>query len=93
MQSKVLGQAPYRTKVVFGKKGLLAPTPPVYTKIATVALYVAAVFNAALLAFPQIPTEIKTDIALYSTEGVAFIHAICNLFGITIAAPNANESL
>lgn len=85
------GQVPLKTKVVFGKKGLLAPTPPIYTKIATVFLYAAAVINGAILTFPQIPTPLKETVAMYSTEAVAFVHFICNTFGITVVNPNTNN--
>jgi hypothetical protein len=79
------------TKVTFGFPSLLKDTPQIATTIATVSIYVAAVLNLVFLSFPQIPTPIKTSVAMYSSEAVAFIHAICNMFGLTPTTPSTTK--
>lgn len=80
------------TKVSFGLPSLFKDTPQIATTIATVSIYLAAVLNLIMLSFPQIPTTIKTSVAEYSTEAVAFIHAICNMFGLTVTGPSTSTT-
>jgi hypothetical protein len=74
-------------KVTFGPASLFKDTPQIATGIATASIYIAAVLNIILLSFPQIPVTLKTSVGMYSAEGVAFIHAICNMFGLNPATP------
>jgi hypothetical protein len=74
-------------KVTFGPASIFKDTPQIATGIATASIYIAAVLNLIMLSFPQIPTPLKTSVAEYSTEAVAFIHAICNMFGLNPATP------
>jgi hypothetical protein len=79
-------------KVTFGPASIFKDTPQIATGVATASIYVAAVLNLIMLSFPQIPTPLKTSVAEYSTEAVAFIHAICNMFGLNPATPAVTTS-
>lgn len=70
--------------IKFGLGQLLQPTPALAKSIATWVLYAAAIVNIILANVVQIPAPVKGLIAQYSLEGVALVHAITRLFGITI---------
>ena len=76
-------------KITFGVPSLKKPTPQIATTVATVILYAAGVINLVFLSFPSIPTPIKTVVGEYSASGVAFVHAICNMFGLTPQNPSS----
>ena len=75
------------SKVTFGLPSLLKETPQIAKTIAQGTVYLVGIINIALVAFPQIPAEVKATVAGYTGGVLVFVNAVCQMFGVQVTNP------
>lgn len=82
---------PISTKVTFGIPSLLKETPMIAKTIAQGTVYVVGIVNIALASFPQIPVNIKAEVAGYTGGILVFVNAVCQMFGVQVTNSNSTK--
>ena len=73
------------TVVKFGFKQLVVETPIIAKYVGNGVIYATLIVNAALVCFPQIPSNVKAEIATYSSSASLFVKTIASMFGVQLS--------
>ena len=70
--------------MAFGLKQIGNPTPATATLIFRIVLYFSGLGNIAIIAFTDLPDELKLKIVSWSTFATLAVHSASKMFGIPL---------